>query len=294
MDQPHGTWRLPFQEARLTWRFVYRDLPTTVAAAAAFVPAGARHHALSPEAAALAFLKAVVFMGVYIYVFAVANQLSGVQEDSVNKPDRPLVAGLVTRAGARRRWVAGMVLFTLLGWALDVLPWTLMWQAVVVLHNFAGWGRWGPTKNLAMVLGAIAELAAIWQLTGPLDATGWRWILTAAIVFGAIGSHVQDLRDMRGDLAVGRRTLPLMIGERAARWQIGLSMTAVPLAVYALLYAPERFGVAVVAWSLVLAVLCWTVTVRVLRRRSPVADDRTWLLYQGVYCATLLSGASVL
>ncbi|GAA2862177.1 UbiA family prenyltransferase [Streptosporangium fragile] len=282
------------REAVLTWRFVYRDLSSTIIPTSLFVGAAAVHHGLPAGPALWAAGKNALWTFLYLYTFCVSNQIAGVEEDRANKPDRPLPSGLVTTAGARRRWGAAMALFTVAGFALDVLLWTLLWQAVTIFHNFGGWGRWGPTKNLCMVLGTIAQLAAAWTMAGPLDGTAWRWILAISLIIAGAAVHIQDLRDMAGDRLAGRRTLPLLLGERATRRHLAVGVAVMPILLALILYVPEEDHIAAAACALVLTAVCWTIAWRVVRRRTPADDHQTYLLYTYMFCYVLLSGVVVL
>jgi methyl-accepting chemotaxis protein len=110
-----------------------------------------------------------------------------------------------------------MILYTLTGWLLGVLLWTILWQITISLHNLAGWSKHWITKNLSMSLGVIAMLAAAWELVAPLSLHAIRWILLLACVMYLLFS-LQDLRDMSGDRRVGRKTFPLVFGEQKTRW----------------------------------------------------------------------------
>lgn len=284
----------PLREARLTWRFLYRDLSASVIPCALFTTAAARHHQLPYGTWPLHLAQNVGYMVLYLYVFCVSNQLTGIDEDRINKPDRPLVADLTSPRAARYRWYTAMVAFSLTGWALGVLAWTLLWQVVTVLHNFARLSRWWPTKNLCMVAGTIAQMAAAWQMVGPIDATGWRWILSVSLILGGIAITIQDLRDTSGDRATGRRTLPLALGEHATRRLLSTVMATVPLPLAALLYLPTGVNAATGTCTALTTAASWIIAARILRRNSPTEDHRTYMLFTYLYCLVLASGAFTL
>ncbi|MDP9867999.1 MULTISPECIES: UbiA family prenyltransferase [Streptosporangium] len=281
-------------EAVVTWRFVYRDLSSTVIPVWLFGGAAAVHHGLPPASALAAAGRSTVWALLYLYTFCVSNQISGVEEDRVNKPDRPLASGAVTVAGAWLRWWAATAAFAVTGLLLGVPGWTFAWLAVTVLHNFAGWSRWGPAKNLCMVLGTIVQLAAAWTTAGPLDGTAWRWILAVSVIIGGAGMHVQDLRDMAGDRLAGRRTLPLLFGEDATRRHLAVVMAAMPLLLAPVLYAPEGEPLTAAVCAFFLATVCWRIAWRVIRLRGAGDDHRTYMLYTYMFCYVLLSGMFVL
>ncbi|WP_054811223.1 UbiA family prenyltransferase [Nocardia arizonensis] len=274
------------RELRICWWFTRADLTATVLPASVFALAAAASAGLSAEAAVGVLLRCVPYFWLYIYTFDLSNQLTGIDEDRINKPGRPLVSGLVSVAEARRRLVVTTVAFLALGAVLRVPEWTVLWVAAWVFHNHLGGARlwWG--KNLAMVAGVVAQLAATWQMiTEPTERT-WVWILAIAVPLAGLVS-VQDLRDRDGDIAAGRRTLVVVLGETRARVVLAVAFACYPIPLYALLYgdAPTAARVLGAVGALGLAVIA----IRVLRRRSPRADHLTYVLYTLWYCLTLVS-----
>ncbi|MFE6691760.1 UbiA family prenyltransferase [Streptomyces sp. NPDC057743] len=291
--RPTGLRWSPWTEARVTWLFVYRDLSASLIPACLFSLSASRYFASSPSHVLTALGQAFAWLALYIYTFCLSNQISGYEEDRLLKPYRPLVRGLVTLRGTWVRWAGAMLCFTLLGWWLDVLFFTLLWQVLTVLHNFFGWGGWGFTKNLVMVLGAVSELGMAWTLVGPLDATGWCWIAVISILFGALVVHIQDLRDLDGDRQTGRRTLPMIFGETATRRYFAVLLFIFPGLIHTLLYAPLPFGVPVILCDLAVTASCWTVAYRVVRLSGRYSDHKTYMGYTYIYCLVLGSGILV-
>ncbi|MEU7024085.1 UbiA family prenyltransferase [Streptomyces sp. NPDC046203] len=289
---PGVSWS-PWHEARVTWLFLYRDLSASVIPAALFTLSAGRYFDSSAGHLLTAFGQVFVWLVLYLYTFCLANQLTGIEEDRLLKPDRPLPRGLVTPRGVRARWAVAMPVFTLLGWWLGVLPYTLLWQAATVLHNFCGWGAWGFSKNLVMMLGVVAQLGAAWTLVGPVDATAWRWILVLTVLFVGPAVHIQDLRDLDGDRRTGRRTLPLLFGEEATRRYLSVFLFLVPAVLWLTLYAPLPSGPRVAVCGLAVTAACWTIAWRVRHRRGRRADHTTYMGYTYIYCLILASGMLV-
>lgn len=234
----------------------------------------------------LIFLRGLVYFFLYIFTFCLSNQLSGVEEDRLNKPDRPLIRGLVTYRGGRVRWAASMILYTLVGSWFGVLRWTLLWQASTILHNRFGWAKHWFTKNLIMFLGTFAQLAAAWELITPLNMAGWRWVLTMALgVFFLVG--LQDLRDVAGDKKSDRRTLPIVYGMKPVRIALAIGFVAQAFVVHALLVVPA--GLSILHWScsVILGLGSFFIAYRILLYHTPNADHHTYMLYNYWYCLAL-------
>ncbi len=148
----------------------------------------------------------------FLYTFVVANQINGVDEDKVNKPDRPIASGATSLKAATARYYILAVLFVAYSSMLRIEKWTLLWIATSHAHNLLGLSNFGPTKDLCMSLGAIAQLMAAWAIGGSAPQMGWKWTKIIAI-YALWTVSVQDLRDVPGDLKAGRRTTPIILGD---------------------------------------------------------------------------------
>lgn len=284
------------REIQLNWRFVGRDASTTIIPGMLFLIAAGTNRRMPMEVLLPTLLRGLTYFWLYVTIFCLSNQLVGMEEDRANKPDRPLVSGAVSRRGAYVRWLAAMLLFPLLAWwfgGFDVLKWALLWQIVVLLHNFLGWGDRWITKNAAMMLGTMAQLAAAWQLAAPtIPAEAWRWILLISLVVFPLVS-VQDLRDMTGDRTIGRRTMPLAVGEHATRWFVCICFILVIPAIHFGLMRPAGLNSQVIACDLAVAGISLLIALRVVTRRLPRHDHRTYMLFTYWYCGLLASAIVV-
>lgn len=285
--------RLALAEVYLSWRFVWRDLSATMVPAFIFMLAAARSRwPLSATELLLAVALNVLYYWLYIYSFCLANQITGVDEDRINKPDRPLPARLVTLRGAYVRYVLTTTGFALVGWHGEVLSWTLLWIATTFLLTFGRLDRHWVTKNVcAMSAGTLAQLGAAWEMVTPMTPASWKWIAVVAAFVGAT-TPFQDFRDLEGDRRRGRRTLPVVLGQARARVVMAAVFLTMPIVIHMSLIAP------LVSWGglacdLAFAIMSTVIAVRILRGRDTVEDHRTYMLHTYQYCA-LLAGAIVL
>ncbi|WP_375769247.1 UbiA family prenyltransferase [Archangium gephyra] len=281
------------RELWVSWRFVGGDVSSAVVPPLLFIVAAGGHHGLGAGEVWGALARGVLYFWLFAYAFGLSNQLVGVEEDRVNKPHRPLVRGEVSVRGTRWRWVACMTLLTGVGFGFGVGKWALLWQLIIVVHNEAGGAKRWWAKNLLIALGVVTQLGAAWELVGPLTAVTWRWIgLLASVVFLLVS--LQDLRDVEGDRASGRKTFPLVFGEKRTRYVLGTLFGLLPLVIHEVLMKPLGLTAAVVACDVGLAVVSGVIAVRVLGWRTPKADHRTYLLFTYWYCLALLSTIVVL
>jgi 4-hydroxybenzoate polyprenyltransferase len=199
----------------------------------------------------------------------------------------------VSYRGACVRWAALTAAFLGIGAWLGVLVWALGWVILTVLVCFLHWDRHWFTKNtVVMTLGVLVELAAAWTLVTPLTADSLRWVLVLSGMIG-VTSVLQDMRDVAGDRAVGRRTMPVALGEERARWVIGAMFAAAPIVIHVGLM-PSKVGAAALVCEAILGVWSLAVAGRVLWLRSPREDHRTYMLYTYWYCALLVSSVVLL
>lgn len=280
-------------ELHLYWRFTRYDISATVMPGLLF--ALAAWHSTQPDWNTLPglILWGTLYFWLYYITFCISNQLAGEAEDRLNKPDRPLSSGLVSRRGAWVRWVGAMALFSLVGWWLGVLEWTLLWQVTLTLHNLGGLARHYWLKNLSMTLGAIAQLAAAWQMVRPLTPEAWVWILVPAITLLSNAS-LQDLRDIEGDRMNHRRTLPIVFGVHFTRWFVAVAFVLLALLSHVALFLPAGLNAGVLLLDLFLAGLCFVIAGRVLLLRTTAADHVSYMLYTYWYCFVLAAAIVVL
>ena len=146
----------------------------------------------------------------------VSNDLWDQAEDRVNKPDRPLPAGMVT---SRQAFIValGLLLLALcLSANLGIAPFliTLLVLILLMLYNWRLKGMAGLGNLL------IAGLAASALWSGAVAAHGWRYapmitLLPAALaltLFILARELVKIIEDQVGDRLAGKQTLAQYIG----------------------------------------------------------------------------------
>ncbi|MGC8917318.1 MAG: UbiA family prenyltransferase [Thermoanaerobaculum sp.] len=176
----------------------------------------------------------------------VLNQIADLDADRINKPQRPLPSGRVTKKEAwRLAWVL-YVLGVLPSWLLVPYPYTSFGEkltapfgehGVFLLYLGAAAATWvyslpqlGRTKRFGIWANVtIAVPRGVW-----LKVAGWGTVAAVSepeawwigLIFGAFllgASSTKDFSDMAGDRASGVLTLPVKYGERKAAWMIAPS-----------------------------------------------------------------------
>lgn len=284
-------------ELRLWYRFVRRDLPVVVIPGLAMAVAALRSTGVRSLAGwARALGGGAVFFGLYLYAFCLINQISGVEQDAIDKPDRPLPAGLVTLRGAKARWAVVMIAYPLVGLCLGgarLAGLSLAAQGLFVAHEHGGLHRHWIPKNLCCAVGLFVLLAGAWQMVAPLTPAALRWMLFAAASFG-VTLPLQDLRDAEGDRRSGRTSMTMSLGDGAARATLGVLVALLPAATHLLLIAPLRCGAAGTVCEAILAAMNLGTAARVAALRGARADHATYMLHTFWFSALLASAIVLL
>jgi 4-hydroxybenzoate polyprenyltransferase len=288
-------WQRTIDEINLNWQFIRRDLLVSLVPGALFGTTALLNYPVNSglELTIVGF-KEFIYCWLCITTFCLSSQLVGIEEDRLNKPDRPLVVGLITPEGARRRWIVGMIALTSFAYFTGTLLWALTWQIGCVIYDYLGGSKHWYLKTFLGGIGVTSEVGAAWQLVEPtIPLVVWRWI-------GVIGLYlitlmaVQDLRDMAGDRAVGRRTMPLVFGETRSRWVMAIGYWGFPWIVHYGLMVPAGLTPGVIGWDLFLAGFSVTIGVRTLVCRDPRSDHGTYVGFTVLLCAFLACAIGVL
>lgn len=124
-----------------------------------------------------------------------------------------------------------------------------------------------------MVFGAIAQLAAAWQMVRPLTPEAWTWLLVPAITLLSNAS-LQDLRDIEGDRMNRRRTMPIVFGEWPTRIFVAIAFILLAVLSHIALFVPTGLSAGTLLLDVLLAALCVVIGGRVLLLRNPLCRSR--------------------
>ncbi|KAJ7678004.1 UbiA prenyltransferase family-domain-containing protein [Mycena polygramma] len=270
-------------ELRVFWAFTWRDWSASLIPGAMYTTAALRSLDSAPPAlVVLTLARSLVYFLLYIYAFDIANQINGVAEDRLNKPDRPLPAQLVSLRGAYVRWYIATATHLAVGAAWGALPWTVLWALITVYTSFYGGDKHWTTKNLGfMALGSLCLLQAAWGLAAPITLREWRWALLLSGVFGLVAS-VQDMRDVEGDRVACRRTLPIVLGS-SFRWVMAAVICAAPAVCWYFEFL--RYSHWLVGYcGALLTLSMFYLAYRVVRGGEKMYDHKTYMILTYIYC----------
>ncbi|MBI3847387.1 MAG: UbiA family prenyltransferase [Planctomycetes bacterium] len=159
----------------------------------------------------------------------VLNQLTDLQNDRINKPSRPLPAGLVTVPETIALFLVLYVIAIAAAWFLapkgDHACFWIVVVAAIITYVYSAppfrTKRWGALANLTIAIprGLLLKVAG-WAAVVPI----WGiepWYVGSIFFFFLLGAATtKDYSDMDGDLAAGCITLPIKYGVRKSAYMI--------------------------------------------------------------------------
>ncbi|KAF7355634.1 Integral membrane protein [Mycena sanguinolenta] len=232
----------------------------------------------------IAFVLGFFWLELHLLTFEIKNQITGLEEDRLSKPNRPIVSGRLSVVAAQRLYLFVAVLS--LTWSVfhGVLLCSFVYMLAIYCYNECGMARNWFLKSF---LGSIGYVCYCWGTTiifdhgKPLSNISLVAVVTSGLLHTTTG-HAQDFRDRLGDAAMGRKTLPLLLPPRVARWSLAFLM-ATWTAFLIHLWTPPHTA------SILLSLLCLTSSAKFIRNHSVEADrDSYWYYNMWLITAHLL------
>ncbi len=153
-----------------------------------------------------------------VAIAAAGNAINDIYDqhiDLVNRPDRPLPSGAITRGKATLVWAGGTGLGILLGLSVSFSHSLVAMGCAGLLYTYSARLKAMPfVGNLAVAV--LAGMAVVYgALRGGLAPPVWAG---AGFAFSATLAReiVKDVQDMEGDASSGLRTLPISWGDKKA------------------------------------------------------------------------------
>jgi 4-hydroxybenzoate polyprenyltransferase len=268
------------REIKLSWLFIYRDISATILPGIVMVLVSWWSSNATWNVLPVYILYMILHMGLSIYTFCLSNQVAAIEEDRVNKPDRPLPAGLTTVKEVYIRLIISNILYLAISYYLGLIWFTVAWQLITFLLNNMNWGKHWVSKNLlGMTGGTFALFCAQWQIVQPLSKEVWIYMAAYSIWVG-VSILIQDLRDQEGDRLHGRRTLPLAIGDVGARTLLSIYFVILSPLIFigaaslGLFSNPEKWTLLVIE-----VLVSWLIAYRTWVCRTAKGDHKTYMWF---------------
>lgn len=145
------------------------------------------------------------------------NDYCDYEIDRINRPERPLPAGMISRKGALI-W-AGLLFAVGTGLGIiygDQQMLMIMAVALILLVTYSLWFKQLPILG-NVIVALILGMAFLFSATLFGDWTKGLPPALLAFGFNFIREIVKDMQDVAGDTVVGARTLPIRFGLKSAR-----------------------------------------------------------------------------
>jgi 4-hydroxybenzoate polyprenyltransferase len=222
-----------------------------------------------------------------ILVFCLGNQRrqDSVEEDALNKPWRPIPSKRMTQLQADRLFYALHVAVIALGIYVRTTPFTLALLLLGWMYNDWEGGSHPLARNtinacavVCFALGATAVAHRDRPFILNQKGQQWQWII-AAVVCTTL--HISDFHDQEGDRYRGRSTIPILIGDVAARWTV-----VTPMLMWSW-FVPSFWNMSIVGYLAPLGIGC-LISWRSLIRKGVESDRATYKMW-GLWIAVILA-----
>ncbi|KAF9030525.1 hypothetical protein BDZ89DRAFT_1013649 [Hymenopellis radicata] len=168
------------------------------------------------------FIQGFVWMELHLISFEIKNQMVGLEEDRLTKPNRPIVSGRISLNDAQTLYQVVFALSFLYSVYHGLVACSVLYLVAIVTHNEVGLSRNWFLKSF---LGSIGYVCYCWGTTvifdhnKPLSQTSAIAVILSGVIHTTTG-HAQDFRDRSGDAAIGRKTLAIMLPQWLGRWSL--------------------------------------------------------------------------
>ncbi|CAG8521299.1 20677_t:CDS:2 [Dentiscutata erythropus] len=249
------------------------------------------------------FRVAIYFLS-FLISFNWLNQFDGVEEDKLNKPFRPVPSGLITVKGARRRLIVFNIMFPTVSYLIGGLPLLIsafLWQTWFFTYELLNLSANAFCKNVFSAFGAWIMFVVTSNLIIGTEFKIYKWwgcepcpFKLSVAIFVLFTLQVQDLRDQKGDKFIGRKTLPLLIGDNICRWLTAISLALSAFFLYGsanyflILPGVKKLNTSVPSEFTIIetglfAAIVW-ICVRLIKYRNQEEDRCTYeIWYSGFY-----------
>ncbi|MFQ6041316.1 MAG: geranylgeranylglycerol-phosphate geranylgeranyltransferase [Candidatus Poribacteria bacterium] len=176
------------------------------------------------------------------------NDFCDVKIDKINKPQRPIPSGKITRKEALTYSVILLEIGTGMGIIINLTAFLIALSVSVCLAFYAIWLKRTPLAG-NIVVGLLTALifvsggVAVNSLSGTIIPAIFAFLFTTA------REIVKDIEDIEGDRKAGAKTIPIFWGRRVAMYLIFIFMASV------IVFSPIPYLARVYSWKYLIAVV---------------------------------------
>ena len=169
-------------------------------------------------------LSSFVYVYLFILQFNISNDITGVDADRIDKPRRPIPSNRITIERAWYLYCLMVFIFLVDSYVIGHLSASMSWVIITIILNFTPAHNSSIKKNAFLVPGTFVMISVVWCLMNHVSSVWdyskvlWNFLFNSCI-FGVILVQ-QDMRDVNGDIALGRRTFSIALGRLRAERMI--------------------------------------------------------------------------
>lgn len=283
----------PLFELSLMWHFSKRDLLTVTFPGVVYTASACIYSSCSLyRTIASVFLSTVHFWCMLLF-FNVTNQLCDIEEDRIDKPDRPLVKDMVSVQGARIRSLLYAMASLLIAstFKTPIVSYTFIYCLGSIVNNYFTSKLFWALRTYMTAIGAALPILMGWKSVAPVSRAVWIWFLYCKLYWSLLG-HFQDLRDMDGDGKAGRNTFPLLYGENATKKLIRVSGLVLAVVFHYVVKVVAKPSLLTTSYEIIMTFISVFMTNRVCHSSS-VREYKFWYdkVFVRYYGLMVLSGS---
>ncbi|KAL1700387.1 UbiA prenyltransferase family, partial [Schizophyllum commune] len=202
--------------------FMKSDVTTTI------LPAVALGISLVGIPSVGAFLEGLLWLALHLLAFDTRNQIIGLDEDRLSKPHRPIAAGRISLQAAQILHLLFSCSSLLLSARYGLLPHSAVYLACAAAYNDGNLARFWASKSAMIGIGlgiCCWGTVVCFNQGRPLAPVAIHALVIVALLL-ATTVHAQDFRDVAGDAAIGRTTLPMVLPPSFARSSLAVLLVS--------------------------------------------------------------------
>lgn len=231
------------------------------------------------------FINLILYNILYIYQFDILNQIKGIEEDKINKPDRPLASRLINKKQAIKRYIIVSFLYIIISYKKLVFFESFIWFLVTILYNIVELDKNWFLKTLLMAPAIYTLISADVKILYTINILKNMELLKKTFVLIIVGTmtiFVQEFRDVQGDLKINRITFPIKFGINKSRYYCSFLNVFGMIIINYFCFKNKEY------LNIILNTLLLFISVRIVLKTKIIDDKITYDIWCVWYCANYL------
>ncbi len=143
------------------------------------------------------------------------NDYFDAEVDAINRPERPIPSGRVSREAARRFAVACFATGVALSALINVWCFAIATANSILLYAYSWRLKGTPLIGNVVISYLVGSCFLFGAAVGTRPAAAV-WLFLLAFLANLVREILKDVEDVKGDAEAGLKTLPIVVGEKTA------------------------------------------------------------------------------